>query len=76
MRTRGDTIFDPEVQHHKGAYVSVEESTNDWISLDPFTSPNRSQRPSFGCPISILTKKRAIQTFWGVTTTLELPDGT
>jgi hypothetical protein len=27
--------FVPKVQHHKGAYVSIEESTKDRISFNP-----------------------------------------
>jgi hypothetical protein len=35
QRAQGDIRFVPEVQHHKGAYVSVDESTKDWVSFNP-----------------------------------------
>jgi hypothetical protein len=30
-----DTRFVPEIQHHKDAYVSIEVSTKDRVSLNP-----------------------------------------
>jgi hypothetical protein len=35
-----DARFVPKVQHHKDAYVTVELSTKDWVSLNP--KPHRT----------------------------------
>jgi hypothetical protein len=35
MSANRDTRFVPKVYHHKGAYVSMEESTKDRLSFNP-----------------------------------------
>jgi hypothetical protein len=41
---QGDTRFVPEVQHHKGAYISIEDCTKEHVSFKPKPSelPPRS----------------------------------
>jgi hypothetical protein len=35
QRIQLDTRFVTKVQHHKCAYASIEESTNDYVSFNP-----------------------------------------
>jgi hypothetical protein len=50
-----DVRFVPEIQHHNGAYVSVEESMKEWVSLNPRTSTSDHQG-SLDSPLKILSR--------------------
>jgi hypothetical protein len=61
--------FISEVQHRKDAYVSVEVSTKDRVPLNPKPLLTTT-KVKFNSPLSIPTKRRAIQTFQDSTTKL------
>jgi hypothetical protein len=55
------TIFIPEVQHHKYAYVFVEVSIKEHVPLNP-KPLRKTTKVKFGSPLSIPTERRVIQT--------------
>jgi hypothetical protein len=75
QEAQGDTRFVPEVwSTPKVVYISIEELIKSWVSFNP-NPPKFPPRPT-RCSLSILTKRRAIQTSRTHHTPWELPGDT